>query len=53
MPEFERDPEKARANRQEHGIDLTVAVLVWSDPFTASSKTDIPTARSAGKQSGW
>lgn len=33
MPEFEWDPEKARTNRQKHGIDFTVAALVWSDPL--------------------
>lgn len=53
MPEFEWDPEKAPANRQKHRIDFTAAALVWSDPLHRVSKTDIPMARSAGKQSGW
>ena len=33
MPQFEWDPEKARANLAKHGIAFEDAALVWSDPL--------------------
>jgi uncharacterized protein len=31
--EFEWDPEKARANRQTHGVDFQEALTVFADPL--------------------
>jgi uncharacterized DUF497 family protein len=50
--EFEFDPEKSAANRQEHGIDFEDAQVLWSDPDAVEIRPEPETSRGCSSSGG-
>jgi len=53
MVRFEWDATKSEVNREKHGIDFSVAKLVFDDPFCVTFIERIPMASPVGTPLGY